>query len=47
MYAVIFRAEINKVDTAYSKLAAEMRNIAMEAGLKTFSCAAFRCKRVV
>ena len=28
MYAVIFRAEINKTDSAYSEMAAQMRDLA-------------------
>ena len=28
MYAVIFRAEINKIDDAYSKMASQMRSLA-------------------
>ena len=28
MYAVIFRAEIDKTDSAYSEMAAQMRNLA-------------------
>ena len=30
MYAVIFRAEINEVDAAYSKMAAKLRSLAID-----------------
>ena len=30
MYAVIFKAEINKLDSRYTKMAEQMRTLAME-----------------
>ncbi len=37
MYAVIFRAEINELDSSYSKMAKEVRNLA----LTEYGCSEF------
>lgn len=39
MYAVIFRAEINKLDSRYSEMASQMRDLAID----KYGCIEFIC----